>query len=298
MLNVLLLSASALLGGPTVTWETPTRYIAGAAFPVSIEIAAPEGGAEVNGWMLTSAAFTLNGKPLTERQGKETIALSAGTKLSLTFDLGADIKANKSFTGKGFKLGFAKEYNSASTEPIQVQVAQLAPSGLDFMEVPLESLNNYQVIMNTNQGEMVFEFWPETAPNHVRNFLDLCYTDFYEGVTFHRVIPGFMIQGGDPTGTGRGSGKRTLKAEFTTDPKYRHVPGVLSMARTTPDSASCQFFVMHKDSSHLDGQYSVFGKCIEGLDVVERIVMSPRDASDKPRSKQFIKSATVIVAPK
>jgi peptidyl-prolyl cis-trans isomerase B (cyclophilin B) len=144
---------------------------------------------------------------------------------------------------------------------------------------------------------MVLEFWPETAPGHVRNFLDLCATGFYDGLTFHRVIPGFMIQGGDPTGTGTGNGPRSLKAEFSTEPEYKHVPGVLSMARSTsPDSASCQFFVMHQSNTGLDGQYSAFGKCVDGLEVVDRIVNTPRGPRDNPLTKQYIKSATVILS--
>ncbi|MBI5364517.1 MAG: peptidylprolyl isomerase [Planctomycetes bacterium] len=149
--------------------------------------------------------------------------------------------------------------------------------------------------MQTNRGDLEMEFWPETAPNHVRNFLDLCYTGFYNGLGFHRVIPGFMIQGGDPTGTGSGNGPRSLKAEFSKDPKYKHVAGVLSMARSAnPDSASCQFFVMHATSPHLDGQYSAFGKLTSGLDVIEKIVNTPRGGQDKPNTPQTIVKATVI----
>ncbi|MBK7875407.1 MAG: peptidylprolyl isomerase [Planctomycetes bacterium] len=156
-------------------------------------------------------------------------------------------------------------------------------------------LAKYHVILQTNRGDMEVEFWPETAPNHVRNFLDLCYTGFYNGLTFHRVIPGFMIQGGDPTGTGTGNGPRSLKAEFSRDPKYKHVAGVLSMARSqNPDSASCQFFVMHGTSPHLDGQYSAFGKLVSGLDAVEKIVNSKKGSGDKPIEPQTIVKATVI----
>jgi len=296
MLNTLLFGATALLGSPLVTWEAPARFIDGAPYSVSIQIEVPAEGAEVDGWLLTPAAFTLGGKPLAGR-GKGTLNLAPGSKLSLSFDLAEALKASSSFQGQGFELALAKEYSDASQ--IDVAVCTSAPEGLDFMTLPLEDLSSYQVLMTTNRGDMLLEFWPETAPNHVRNFLDLCYTHFYDGVTFHRVLPGFMIQGGDPTGTGSGNGKRMLDAEFTTDPKYKHVRGVLSMARTSdPNSASCQFFVMHQAAPHLDGQYSVFGKCIEGLDVVDRIVNTKRDARDKPLEKQFIKSATVIVASK
>jgi peptidyl-prolyl cis-trans isomerase B (cyclophilin B) len=169
---------------------------------------------------------------------------------------------------------------------------QAAPPGLDFMKMPVGDLSKYRVILETNQGNLEVEFWPDDAPNHVRNFLDLAYTGFYDGTTFHRVIPGFMIQGGDPTGTGTGDGKRRLKAEFN---KRKHEAGVLSMARSSsPDSASCQFFVMHAKSPHLDGQYSAFGKLVTGTEVVEKIVKTKRGANDKPVEPQKIVKAKVV----
>lgn len=169
---------------------------------------------------------------------------------------------------------------------------QPAAAGLDFMKIDAKELSSFHVVFETNQGEMEFEMWPDVAPNHVRNFLDLAYTGFYDGVIFHRVIPGFMIQGGDPTGTGTGDGKRKLKAEFN---KKLHEPGVLSMARTNdPNSASCQFFVMHARSPHLDGQYSAFGKAIRGLDVVDKIAKTKTKPGDKPIEKQEIKKARVL----
>lgn len=314
MLNTILLSAAALLscpevtpaatpvaapilGNPTITWEAPSRYIAGVAYPVEVNIVAPEDGSSLPSWLLTSAAFTIDGKSLTPRKGEDMIPLTPGAKLSLSFDLGPAIQASKGFDGKAFQLAFAQEY--LDIEPVDVVVAMAAPKGLDFMKMPLEDLSQYQVIMSTNRGDMVMEFWPETAPNHVRNFLDLCYTNFYDDVIFHRVIPGFMIQGGDPSGTGSGPGRRLLDAEFTTDPKFLHMPGVLSMARTNdPNSASSQFFVMHKKTSHLDGKYSVFGKCIEGMEVVEAIVSTPVGRQDRPVAKQVILGTTVIVAAK
>ena len=165
----------------------------------------------------------------------------------------------------------------------------------DFMGMAAAELANWRVVMTTTAGEMEMEFWPETAPNHVRNFLDLCQSGFYDGTTFHRVIPGFMIQGGDPTGTGTGSGPRRLKAEFSQRP---HKPGVLSMARSMdPNSASCQFFVMHAASPHLDGQYSAFGQVVRGLEIVDAIAKTRTSVGDRPVSKQEIKSAKVVPAP-
>jgi peptidyl-prolyl cis-trans isomerase B (cyclophilin B) len=163
------------------------------------------------------------------------------------------------------------------------------------MNMDAAQLANWRVVMTTTAGEMEMEFWPETAPNHVRNFLDLCQAGFYDGVIFHRVIPGFMIQGGDPTGTGTGGGPRRLKAEFSQRP---HKKGVLSMARSSdPNSASCQFFVMHDASPHLDGQYSAFGVVVRGLEVVDAIAKTRTGPGDRPVAKQEIKSAKVVPAP-
>ena len=172
---------------------------------------------------------------------------------------------------------------------------EMAEKGLDFMKMPVAELSKFRVILETNQGTLEAEFWPDVAPNHVRNFLDLAYTGFYDGTTFHRVIPGFMIQGGDPTGTGSGDGKRKLKAEFNAK---KHERGVLSMARSSsPDSASCQFFVMHARSPHLDGQYSGFGQLVSGLDVVDKIVKVKTKPGDKPVEPQKIVKATVVKKP-
>jgi peptidyl-prolyl cis-trans isomerase B (cyclophilin B) len=169
---------------------------------------------------------------------------------------------------------------------------QAAEKGLDFMKMPLADLAQYRVVLETNRGTLEAEMWPDVAPNHVRNFLDLAYTGFYDGKIFHRVIPGFMIQGGDPTGTGTGNGPRRLKAEFS---DKKHEKGVLSMARSSdPNSASCQFFVMHERSPHLDGQYSAFGKVVGGLDVVDKIAGSKTKAGDKPVEPQTIVKATVV----
>ena len=149
--------------------------------------------------------------------------------------------------------------------------------------------------IETTEGSITVEFWPDVAPNHVKNFIDLAKSDFYKGVIFHRVIPGFMIQGGDPTGTGTGSnGNVRLKAEFNKRPDRRHTRGVLSMARSSdPNSASCQFFIMHQDSPHLDGQYSAFGKATAGLEVVDKIAEAPADANDRPKKPVKILKITV-----
>ncbi|MCR5664689.1 MAG: peptidylprolyl isomerase [Oscillospiraceae bacterium] len=141
------------------------------------------------------------------------------------------------------------------------------------------------------------ELYPEIAPNTVNNFISLVKKGFYDGLIFHRVIEGFMIQGGDPNGTGVGGPGYTIKGEFTANRfrnDLRHERGVLSMARTmAPNSAGSQFFVMHEDSPHLDGQYAAFGKVIEGIEAVDRIATVRTDYNDRPRKPQVMKKVTV-----
>ena len=132
----------------------------------------------------------------------------------------------------------------------------------------------------TSKGNIVVRFFPDLAPIHVKNFITLAEQGFYNGTSFHRVIPGFMIQGGDPKGNGTGGPGYTIPAEFSS---RKHVAGILSMARTNnPDSAGSQFFVMVAPAPSLDGKYSVFGEVVEGLDVVNKIVAVPRNRRDKP----------------
>ena len=144
---------------------------------------------------------------------------------------------------------------------------------------------------------MKAELYPEIAPNTVRNFIDLINKGFYDELIFHRVIPGFMIQGGCPEGAGIGGPGYSIKGEFSRNGfknDLKHTKGVLSMARAMhPDSAGSQFFVMVNDAPHLDGQYAAFGKVIEGLDVADTIVNVKRDYSDKPYEDQVMKSVTV-----
>ncbi|MFI3208598.1 MAG: peptidylprolyl isomerase [Eubacteriales bacterium] len=148
-----------------------------------------------------------------------------------------------------------------------------------------------------NGDIMKAELYPEIAPMSVNNFISLVKSDFYSGLTFHRVIKGFMIQGGCPNGTGMGGPGYTITGEFNQNGfknDLKHEPGVLSMARSMhPDSAGSQFFLMHQNSPHLDGAYAAFGKVIEGLDIVNKIAETPTDYSDKPLTKQVMKSVTV-----
>jgi len=142
-------------------------------------------------------------------------------------------------------------------------------------------------VIETNFGDIVLEFFEEEAPNHVKNFKDLAGRGFYDGCTFHRVIPGFMIQGGDPnskdedrSNDGTGGPGYSIDAEFN---KIHHDRGILSMARSqNPNSAGSQFFIVVKDSRFLDKQYTVFGKVIEGIEIVDKIVEVPRDPKDNP----------------
>lgn len=141
------------------------------------------------------------------------------------------------------------------------------------------------------------ELYPEIAPNTVNNFISLVKQGFYDGIIFHRVIKGFMIQGGDPEGTGMGGPGYSIRGEFNSNGfknDLAHEEGVLSMARTMmPNSAGSQFFIMHKNSPHLDGEYAGFGKVIEGMDLVNKIAESKTDRSDKPIEEQKIKKVTV-----
>ena len=154
------------------------------------------------------------------------------------------------------------------------------------------------VTIEMNDGKkMVAELYPEVAPNTVNNFISLVKKGFYDGLIFHRVIPGFMIQGGDPEGIGMGGPGYTIRGEFTGNGfknDLKHTPGVLSMARTmAPNSAGSQFFVMVAPAPHLDGEYAAFGKVIEGLETAETIVRAPRDRNDKPIMPQRMKKVTV-----
>jgi peptidyl-prolyl cis-trans isomerase B (cyclophilin B) len=144
---------------------------------------------------------------------------------------------------------------------------------------------------------MKAELYPEVAPNTVRNFISLVKKGFYNGIIFHRVIPGFMIQGGDPQGVGTGGPGYSIKGEFRAnrfENDLKHTKGVLSMARSGhPDSAGSQFFVMVESAPHLDGQYAAFGKVIEGIEEADKIVMTKRDFRDKPYEDQVMEEVTV-----
>lgn len=157
--------------------------------------------------------------------------------------------------------------------------------------------NPIVTIQMQNGGVIKAELYPQVAPNTVNNFIDLIQKGFYDGLIFHRVIPGFMIQGGCPEGTGMGGPGYSIKGEFSRNGfknELKHSRGVLSMARTMdPNSAGSQFFIMVQDSPHLDDQYASFGKVIEGIEVADEIVNSKRDYDDKPYEDQVMKTVTV-----
>ncbi len=152
-------------------------------------------------------------------------------------------------------------------------------------------------ITMANGSVMKGELYPDVAPNTVNNFISLVKSGYYDGLTFHRVIPGFMIQGGCPEGTGMGGPGYSIEGEFLQNGfpnRLAHTPGVLSMARSMmPNSAGSQFFIMHETSPHLDGAYAAFGKITEGLDVIDAIATVATDFRDKPIQPQVIQSMTV-----
>jgi peptidyl-prolyl cis-trans isomerase B (cyclophilin B) len=286
MIAAILTLTGLLAGEAKVTVQAPGHFVKGEPFTVNLVLEAPADGATLEGWQLTPAGFTLDGKPLAEHGSEAAVVLAPNEKKTVTLDLAPALTAAGDFE---LAWGALPAKKVALLEPVA--------KGLNFMDetsVPAAELAQYRVLLHTNRGDMLAEMWPDVAPNHVRNFLDLSYTGFYDGLTFHRVIPGFMIQGGDPDGSGMGNGPRTLKAEFNAK---KHVRGVLSMARSpSPDSASSQFFIMHQAATHLDGSYSAFGQVLNGLEVVDKIVNAPASQT-RPKDPQVIQHAVVLKAP-
>ncbi len=157
--------------------------------------------------------------------------------------------------------------------------------------------NPIVTITMDNNSQIVLELYPEIAPESVKNFVSLVSKGFYDGLTFHRIIPGFMIQGGCPQGTGTGGPGYHIKGEFAQNGvknPLQHTRGILSMARSMmPDSAGSQFFIMHENAPHLDGQYAAFGKVLEGMEVVDDIARVGTDFNDRPLEAVVMKSVTV-----
>jgi cyclophilin family peptidyl-prolyl cis-trans isomerase len=158
-------------------------------------------------------------------------------------------------------------------------------------DMKIDPTKTYKVAIETTEGPITVELLPKEAPGHVNSFVFLAKEGFYDGVIFHRVIPGFMIQGGDPTGTGTGGPGYQLKSEFN---KVKHTRGVLSAARSqSPHSAGSQFFLMHADAPHLDNQYTAYGKITSGLEVVDKIANAPTGPNDRPKNPAKIVKMTV-----
>jgi len=172
-----------------------------------------------------------------------------------------------------------------------------------FTKEEIKAMESTQAVIHTKFGDMTIKFFPEVAPNHVNNFIKLTKEGFYNGTVFHRVIPGFMIQGGDPNSKnpdksthGTGGPGYNVKAEFNSK---SHKRGILSMARSAnPDSAGSQFFICVADAPHLDRQYTVFGEVINGIDVIDKIVSQPRDRRDNPNERIEMKVDVVVKSEK
>ena len=184
--------------------------------------------------------------------------------------------------------------SSTGGAPVQAAMMNQAEPGAKYAKEPemkIDANKQYVATMETTEGKIVLELYPKIAPHHVNSFVFLSREGFYNNVPFHRVIKGFMIQGGDPTGTGTGGPGYQLKAEFN---NIKHTRGVLSAARSqSPDSAGSQFFIMHQDSPHLDNKYTAYGKVLEGLEVVDKIVSLPTGAQDRPVNLPRIKGITI-----
>lgn len=188
------------------------------------------------------------------------------------------------------------DYVNIAVVVIGIALIVFAAGGLVYAE-ETEARNPLVTIDFGELGVMEIELFPEVAPNTVNNFISLVRQGYYDGVIFHRVIPGFMIQGGDPTGTGGGGPGYSIQGEFEQNGfanTLKHHRGVISMARTNmPDSAGWQFFIMVADAPHLDGAYAAFGKVVKGMEVADQIVSVRRDRMDKPLTEQRMQKVTV-----
>ncbi|MDF1837300.1 MAG: peptidylprolyl isomerase [Planctomycetota bacterium] len=280
----------------TVRVTAPKLYVEGETLLVSVRLEVKgEVPVQLESWALSASAFSINGRALGSRKGKRDLALEPGQVVETTLDLGPALTASKNWSQRDFRLTY---HGQGKSEPMEVRYFSGPEKGMNFMELPLEQLDDYQVIMVTNRGDLWLELWPDVAPNHVRNFLDLAYTGFYDGTGFHRVIPGFMIQGGKAK---KGAtAPRTVNAEFN---DRKHVRGVLSAARLGHDvnSASSEFFVMHTRYPSLDGKYTAYGKLLAGEEALDLIVQSgnrnypPNDPrGSTPTSPQTIVRALVV----
>jgi peptidyl-prolyl cis-trans isomerase B (cyclophilin B) len=249
---------TAALGAVEVKLEQVSPYItAGADAWFRITVYAPDGKG-LNAAMLDASCIAIETgegktlKPKSEKIPRQALRLGKKATVSREVNLGEALDGLKTQT---LEVGWS--FGDDQAEPLTVRVYEW-------------DLKAIEAVITTSMGEMTAEFFPEKAPITVMNFVDLSLKGFYDGLTFHRVVPGFMIQGGCPIGDGTGDPGYFIKGEFT---DITHSRGTLSMARTAdPDSAGCQFFIMHQDNERLDYQYAAFGRLTSGFDVLDEIV--------------------------
>lgn len=253
-------------GDYVATFSAPSLFIQGEPYRVTVDIVGVgEKPCQMPAWLLTPASWLVNNKPLIRREAEGNIELEPGQTISMTIDLAARIDERFDSDPIDFRLSFAE----SGVDPIDVIYLELPERGINFEELPKEQLGNYHVVLQTTGGPIWLEMWPDVAPNHVRNFLDLASKGFYDGSPFYRVIPLFMIQGGRAA-SGEAA-PRKLDAEFNS---RNHDAGVLSAARLPGDinSATSEFFIVHRNAPHLNGKYSGFGKVVLGMDAVDKMV--------------------------
>jgi len=297
MITALLLGLVTSVAGPDAQWKAPSLYIDGQPFQVHVVLKSAE---PVPAWMLEPAAFTIDGQPIGDRKAADPVAIDTGVR-EFDADLAPLLADHPAAKNASFVLGYGE---GGKTTTVSVgKVADKSTAFMDDKAVPTADLGSYRVLLKTSAGPLVVEFWPDVAPNHVRNFLDLSATGFYDGIAFHRVKEGFMAQCGDPnTKTtdrktwGMGGSPRKIKREFN---NKKHVRGVLSAARSSdPDSASSQFFLMDASNPGLDGAYSAFGKLTDGFETLDKIVRSPGlagpDGTIQPTDPPRIQHATIV----
>ncbi len=249
-----------------VTTSVPRLYIEGQPFVVTLTVAGTgTKPVEAPAWLLTAAAWDIDSKELARREADGAILLAPGQEVSTSLNLAELIEERLADDPRDFRV----RCSGGTDDPVEVIHLAIPESGLDFDALPKEQLANYQVALQTAGGWIWLNLWPEVAPNHVRNFLDLCSTGFYDGSPFHRVIPGFMVQSG--RSAGGTAAPRKLNQEFST---RRHGAGVLSAARLDGDenSATSEFFITHRPNPKLDGKYTAFGEVIVGMEAIDKIV--------------------------
>jgi len=258
-------AASVAQRGVELSATIPSLFLEGEPFVVSLEITATgDSSVDLPAWMLTPAAWSASRKALQRRPKKASVPLQPGQVLTVSLDLAPLIQER---FAKPTDFSLAVE--GAKDTKHDVIWLGAPEAEVDYTQLSGKLLEDYQVVLFTSGGPIWVELWPDVAPYHVRNFLDLCSSGFYEGSAFHRVIPGFMAQAGRSK-----DGKpapRKVQAEFNS---RRHVAGVLSAARlgNDMDSAESEFFIVHRTSPHLDQTYSAFGQVITGMEAVEAIV--------------------------